>query len=145
MARALDDAAADRQPPRLELRQSRYDSVVSHGVRQYRRVIGGLRNPGCDMGPGDEIATLRVWEEGGRWHHSGSSGPWPGDIPRYTITCPQGPAELVLMGALGFFVTDFNNDQVAANGRSFGGNHTSSAGPGITTRHQYSFRCAAGC
>jgi hypothetical protein len=98
-----------------------------------------------DMGPGDEIATLSVWEEGGRWHHSGTSGPWPGNIPKYTITCPEGPGEMVLMAALGFFVTDMNNDQVAPNGKSFGGNHTSSVGPGITTRHQYSFRCAAGC
>jgi len=98
-----------------------------------------------DMGPGDEIATLRVWQEGGQLHHSGSSGPWPGDIPRFTISCPNETVELALIAALGFFVTDFNRDLLAPNGRSFSGDHTSSAGPGVTTRHRYSFRCTSGC
>jgi hypothetical protein len=97
-----------------------------------------------DRGPGDEIATLTVWQEGGQWHHSGTNGPWPGDIPQYTITCPNGSATLAFHAALGFFVTDFNNDLVAPNGRSFSGDHTSRLGD-ITTRHRYTFRCASGC
>jgi hypothetical protein len=105
-----------------------------------------------DRGGGEEIATLRIWEDGGRLHHSGGSGPWPGDIPSYTVTCPAAtnPAErtptMMLMAALGWFATDGDRDQVAADGKSFSGDFTSSPAPGaITVRHRYSFRCATGC
>ena len=105
-----------------------------------------------DRGPGEEIATLRIWEEDGRLHHAGGIGPWPGDIPRYTVSCASGNVgerapTLLLMAALGWFVTDGDKDQVAADGKSFSGNFTSSPAPGsgITVSHRYSFRCAAGC
>jgi hypothetical protein len=95
--------------------------------------------------PDDHVATLRVWSEGGTLHHSGTNGPWPGDIPRYTITCPSESTEMALLGALGFFVTDFAKDEMAPDGRSFRGQHTSSPAPGIEVSHQYSFRCSRGC
>jgi hypothetical protein len=105
---------------------------------------GGLPIPNL---ANDHVGSLRIWEEGGKLHHSGANGPWPADIPRYTITCPGGeaPSELMLMGALGFWVTDFAKDDVAPDGKSFSGDHVSQLTPGIVTRHRYSFRCAAGC
>jgi len=53
---------------------------------------------------------------------------------------------MILMAALGFFVTDFARDLVAPDGKSFRGNFLSTQfAPAITTRHQYSFRCASNC
>ena len=101
--------------------------------------------PITDRGPGDEVANLRVWEDGGRMHHSGGVGPWPDDIPQYTITCPTGTATLTFNGALGWWVTDMDRDQVAPNGKTFSGDFTAQGIPGISTRHRYTFRCASGC
>ena len=42
MARALDDAAADGQPLRLEFHERRLDVVRRDRVRQSRRVLAGL-------------------------------------------------------------------------------------------------------
>lgn len=94
---------------------------------------------------GDHVATLTVWEENGTMHHSGTSGPWPGDIPRYTVRCPNESAEMTFMAALGFFVTDGDKDALAVDGKSFAGSFTGPQPvPWITTHHRYSFRCA-GC
>ncbi len=93
----------------------------------------------------DHVATLHIWNENGRMHHSGTNGPWPGDLPQYTLSCPEGPVERVLTGALGFFVTDFAQDSLATDGKSFGGNFAiTDHAPAITTTHKYLFRCR-GC
>jgi len=94
---------------------------------------------------GDEMATLRVWVENGVYHHSGTGGGWPTGIPKYTIRCPTGPAELVFFGALGWWVTDFNKDDVAPDGKSFKGDFVKSTSAEIVTRHKYDFKCVSGC
>ena len=54
MARPLDDAAADRQPLRLEAQQRRLDVVGGDGVGQRGGVLAGLRHAGADMRPRHE-------------------------------------------------------------------------------------------
>jgi hypothetical protein len=96
----------------------------------------------------DHVGGLQLWTEGGKRHHSGTQGPWPGDIPTYYVTCPNHPPALMaLFGALGFFATDSDRDEVAPDGKSFGGRFTSQPAPTITVQHSYSFRCtrAKGC
>ena len=95
--------------------------------------------------PDDKVATLNIWAEGGKMHHSGGNGPWPGDIPRYAVTCATGPSEMMLYGALGFFVTDGVHNELAPDGKSFRGQFTNSPQPGQTVSHTYSFRCTIGC
>lgn len=101
-----------------------------------------------DMGPGDEVATLQIWEEDGKIVVSGLQGPWPADIPTYTITCPgssEPPALMLFMTNAGWFGTDSDRNQLAADGKSFGGDFTSrTAGGGgsIVTRWVYSFHVA---
>lgn len=91
------------------------------------------------------VASLRVWEENGTMHHSGTNDPELGELPRYTVRCPNESAEMTFTAAPGFFVTDGGKDALAADGKSFTGNFTGSQPiPGITTHHRYSFRCA-GC
>ena len=48
------------------------------------------------------------------------------------------------MGALGFFLTDADNDEFAPDGKSFSGNYVIGTPPN-TTQHIYSFRCRSGC
>lgn len=130
-----------------------YWKVVGGSMTWIANVTGKCTGNGTgtvaitDRGPGDEIATLRIWEEGGRLHHSGGNGPWPGDIPKYSVTCPgqEEPVQMTLLAALGFFVTDGDHDQVAPDGKSFGGQHLTRPAEGIEVRHSYSFRCASGC
>ena len=54
MARALDDAAADGQPLRLEAQQRRLDVVRGKRIGQRQRVVAGLRHAGADMRPRHE-------------------------------------------------------------------------------------------
>ena len=54
MARALDDAAADRQPLRLEAQERRLDVVRGERIGQRGGVVAGLRHAGADMRPRDE-------------------------------------------------------------------------------------------
>ena len=105
--------------------------------------------PISDMGPGDEVATLQIWEEGGKILVSGLQGPWPTDIPTYTVTCPgssEPPALMVFMTNAGWFGTDSDRNQLAADGKSFGGDFTSQPASGgggsILTRWVYSFHVA---
>jgi len=97
-----------------------------------------------DMGSGNEVATLRIWEEDRKMHVSGSQGPWPEEIPRYTINCPRGnvpTVSMVLITALGWFNTDSDRDLLSPDGKSFGGDFTSRVADGaVTTRFQYQFR-----
>ena len=101
-----------------------------------------------DMGGGDEVATLQIWEENGKMVVSGLQGPWPADIPTYTVTCPGSsdpPTQMQVLSTAGWFGTDSDRNQLAADGKSFGGDFTSrTAGGGgsIVTRWQYSFRVA---
>jgi hypothetical protein len=52
---------------------------------------------------------------------------------------------MILYAAVGFFVTDGDKDELAPDGKSFGGDFQNQPAPGIKVRHRYSFRCAAGC
>src|SRR5580658_4440831 len=54
MARALDDLASLRQALGLETAQRRLDVVAVERLRQRRRIVGGLRHAGGDMGPRHE-------------------------------------------------------------------------------------------
>jgi hypothetical protein len=92
----------------------------------------------------DHAATLRFTTVNGKLRHSGENGPWPGPTPYYTVNCPDYSMLMGLMGALGFFVTDGDKDELAPDGKSFSGDHTSGL-PGMTTQHVYSFRCRYGC
>ena len=95
--------------------------------------------------PDDPAATLRIWEEDGKLRHMGTNGPWPGDIPRYKVTCREGTGELVLHSALGWFVTDGDKDEMDPDGKSFSGDFLGGFPPDIVVRHTYRFRCAFGC
>ena len=54
-----------------------------------------------DRGPGDEIATLRVWEDEKILRYSGGTGPWPGDVPDVhdPLSQPAADADGSLHGA----------------------------------------------
>ena len=97
-----------------------------------------------DRGPGDEIATLRVWEDEKVLRYSGGTGPWPGDVPTYTIRCPnQPPTQMVLFLALGWWTTDMQNDTVSDNGMTLRGTLTTNQGDAtqaITDRLTYELR-----
>lgn len=97
----------------------------------------------------DHVAVLEISKgDDKKLHVSGANGPWPGDIPRYRITCPRSnepPSERPLMAALGFFVTDSEKDALATDNKSFSGDFVSRPTPAITVHHTYSFRCARGC
>ncbi|MGH7472304.1 MAG: hypothetical protein ACRENP_30500, partial [Longimicrobiales bacterium] len=92
----------------------------------------------------DEATTLRIWEEGGKLRHMGANGPWPGDIPRYKVTCRDGSGELVLTSALGWFVTDGDKDEMDPDGKGFSGDFLGEVPPYSVVRHIYRFRCAFG-
>jgi hypothetical protein len=77
----------------------------------------------------------------------GGQGPWPGDIPTYTVTCPKSeapPQQFILYSNLGWFGTDPVRNQLSADGKSFSGDFTSRIisppGGSVVTRTQYSFR-----
>ncbi len=97
-----------------------------------------------DRGPGDEIATLRVWEDEKVLRYSGSTGPWPGDVPTYMIRCPKPPpTQMILFMALGWWVTDMQNDTVADNGMTIRGSRTTNQGDAtqsVTDRMSYELR-----
>ena len=102
-----------------------------------------------DLGPGNEVATLHIREENGKMLVSGAQGPWPGNMPTYTVTCPKSeapPQQFPLYSNLGWFGTDPALNQLSADGKSFGGDFTSriTSPPGgsVVTRTQYSFRVA---
>ena len=99
-----------------------------------------------DRGPGDEIATLRVWEEEKILRYSGGTGPWPGDVPTYTIRCPnQPPTQMILFMALGWWTTDMQNDRVEDNGMTIRATLTTNQGDAtqaITDRISYELRRA---
>ena len=99
-----------------------------------------------DRGPGDEIATLRVWEDEKILRYSGGTGPWPGDVPTYTIRCPnQPPTQMILFMALGWWTTDMQNDTVADNGMTIRATLTTNQGDAtqsITDRISYELRRA---
>lgn len=93
----------------------------------------------------EHAATLRFETMGGKLRHSGESGTWPASTdPTYTVRCPGTSYEQPLMGALGFFLTDADNDEFAPDGKSFSGNYVIGTPPN-TTQHIYSFRCRSGC
>jgi hypothetical protein len=54
---------------------------------------------------------------------------------------------MVLFGALGFFATDSDRDEMAPDGKSFSGRFTNMPHASNTVQHSYSFRCtqATGC
>ena len=93
----------------------------------------------------DHVATLSIFTDGGKKHVSGSNGPWPSAVPRYTITCPQGPVELIANVTGMTFMTDPVLDQLAPDGRSFSGHHTTLSVPGVRVVQSYSFRCSRSC
>jgi hypothetical protein len=94
--------------------------------------------------PGEEMARLTIWEEGGALVYMGNQGPVPGDVPAYTITCPgssEPPARMTVFIIHGWFGTDEANNKVSLDGKSISGDFTSGqAGGAIKTRYQYSFR-----
>jgi hypothetical protein len=62
------------------------------------------------------------------------------------VNCPDYSYLMPLLGALGFFQTDATKDELAADGRSFSGEHvTGTLATGSITQHVYSFRCRHGC
>src|SRR6185436_11158941 len=97
-----------------------------------------------DLGPGDEVATLRVWEDEKILRYSGGTGPWPGDVPTYAIRCPnQPPTQMILFMALGWWTTDIQNDTVADNGMTIRATLTTNQGDAtqsITDRISYELR-----
>jgi hypothetical protein len=96
-----------------------------------------------DRGPGEEIATLNVWEEEKRLRYSGGTGPWPGDIPTYTLTCPKSnepPPQMVLFLALGWWTTDMRNNTVEDNGMTIRGKLTTNPADGVTDRFSFELR-----
>ena len=53
------------------------------------RTKGNL--PITDLGPGNELAVLRVWDDNGTLRYDAGNGPWPIDVPTYQVTCPNNP------------------------------------------------------
>lgn len=93
---------------------------------------------------GKPAATLRLWKDWGRWRHS-AAGRYPGSLPRYGVLCPDGVSEVAPLGLAAFFTSDVANDDVAPDGRSFGGHYTRILSPGHTVTQTYSFRCVIEC
>jgi hypothetical protein len=128
-----------------------YWKTVGGSISWQARVTGDCTGSGqgsvsIPNSQDDHVADLNIWPEGGRMHHSGGNGPWPGDIPTYTVTCSNGQSTtMILYAAVGFFVTDGDKDELAPDGKSFGGDFQNQPAPGIKVHHRYSFRCAAGC
>jgi hypothetical protein len=90
----------------------------------------------------DKIAVLNIWEEDRKMHVSGGNGPWPGDIPRYQITCPNAPqprTDMILFAALGWFNAPPEETTLSTDGRSFGGNFTSNPSSENKVSFQYRF------
>lgn len=95
----------------------------------------------------DHAAVLNIWNDGGKMRVSGTQGPWPGVDPTYTIRCSDGTTfEQHLGVSLGFFQTDPDRNELAADGKSFSGNFlTNPATPAKSAHHIYSFHCVSGC
>jgi hypothetical protein len=96
-----------------------------------------------DRGPGEEIATLHVWEEEKRLRYSGGTGPWPGRAPTYTLSCPKSnepPPQMLFFLSLGWWTTDMQNDTVQDAGMTIRGTLTTNPAPGITDRLTYELR-----
>jgi hypothetical protein len=129
-----------------------YWKVVSGTLTWSAQVAGQCTGTGGgslavrDMGPGDEVARLTIYEESGKMVYMLTGGPWPSDIPKYRLNCPNGsgpPPEFPLMAALGWFNYDSNRNQLAADGKTFRGDFTShvpASNGGITTHFRYSFQ-----
>ncbi len=93
----------------------------------------------------EHFATLSLWRDNaGRRHHS-ATGHWLDADPIYSVQCPEGPSQLAAPTIGAFFTSDVQNDSIATDGKSFGGNYTRQLAPGITVTTTYSFRCSRRC
>ena len=94
--------------------------------------------------PVEHFATMSLWrDDSGRMHHS-AAGHWLDADPRYPVSCPEGPAELLSPTIGTFFTSDVVGDTLATDGKSFVGQYTERPAPGMTITTMYSFRCR-GC
>jgi hypothetical protein len=70
----------------------------------------------------DEVPRLEVWTEGRDLLYVSRHSPWPGDIPSYRVTCPDGVSmQYGLNLALGWWGTDEVNNKVSPDGRTIQG------------------------
>ena len=95
-----------------------------------------------DRGPGEEMATLKVWEENGTLLYMGTNGPWPDPAPTYRMICPnQAPLDMPLIMSLGWWITDGDNNKVTQNGKLITATFTSGGprGSGGMISHKVSY------
>lgn len=91
---------------------------------------------------GDEVPRLTIWNEGRDLRYSGHDAPWPGDVPRYTISCRNGvTTEQILILGVGWWITDDDNpanNKVSPDGRTIQAFFAdSTSNPGLKSTHWY--------
>lgn len=116
-------------------------------VRVTGRCSGGKQDNRAiqDRGEGNEEARLSIWEDGGKMLVQVNDGPWPGDVPTYTINCPNDPPATLMFLSSGVGIgPGLDKQELAPGAKSFGGDYTTtmSSSSGMKRRYQYSFRVA---
>jgi hypothetical protein len=130
-----------------ELRQ--YWKVVS-GTLSWEAEVTGLctgrtsGSRGIRLGAdGNPEANIHIWDDAGTMVAQVGEGPWPGNVPTYTLTCPKDPPVTFMVYSAGHGIGISSNrgrDVLAPSGRSFGGDYIADLGGGVKRHYQYTFR-----